>query len=67
MLSHADTRLPRNVSFEKAQIPSYAEATAIENLPRTSPPAVSSQQEGWSLLLGRKQQEGPALLLTIAV
>ncbi|KAL3203617.1 hypothetical protein MRX96_041810 [Rhipicephalus microplus] len=43
MLSHADTRLPRNVSFEKAQIPSYAEATAIENLPRTSPPAVSSQ------------------------
>ncbi|KAL3202415.1 hypothetical protein MRX96_042513, partial [Rhipicephalus microplus] len=39
MLSHADTRLPRNVSFEKAQIPSYAEATAIENLPRTSPPA----------------------------
>ncbi|KAL3189123.1 hypothetical protein MRX96_003258 [Rhipicephalus microplus] len=42
-LSHADTCLPRDVSFEKSQTPSQAEATAIENLSRTSPRAVPSQ------------------------
>ncbi|KAL3213484.1 hypothetical protein MRX96_051683 [Rhipicephalus microplus] len=42
-LSRADTWLPRDVSFEKIQTPSQAEATAIENLSRTSPRAVPSQ------------------------
>ncbi|KAL3230861.1 hypothetical protein MRX96_048487, partial [Rhipicephalus microplus] len=42
-LSRADTWLPRDVSFEKSQTPSQAEATAIENLSRTSPRAVPSQ------------------------
>ncbi|KAL3236800.1 hypothetical protein MRX96_022207 [Rhipicephalus microplus] len=42
-LSHADTWLPRDVSFEKSQAPSQAEATAIENLSRTNPRAVPSQ------------------------
>ncbi|KAL3225104.1 hypothetical protein MRX96_004687 [Rhipicephalus microplus] len=35
-LSRADTWLPRDVCFEKIQTPSQAEATAIENLPRTA-------------------------------
>ncbi|KAL3192611.1 hypothetical protein MRX96_058833 [Rhipicephalus microplus] len=43
MLSRADTWHPRDVSFEKSQTPSQAEATAIENLSRTSPRAVPSQ------------------------
>ncbi|KAL3217698.1 hypothetical protein MRX96_050962 [Rhipicephalus microplus] len=42
-LSRADTWLPRDVSFEKIHTPSQAEATAIENLSRTSPRAVPSQ------------------------
>ncbi|KAL3190670.1 hypothetical protein MRX96_002336 [Rhipicephalus microplus] len=42
-LSRADTSLSRDVSFEKIQTPSQAEATAIENLLRTSPRAVPSQ------------------------
>ncbi|KAL3188608.1 hypothetical protein MRX96_022610 [Rhipicephalus microplus] len=42
-LSRADTWLPRNVSFEKSQTPSQAEATANENLSRRSPRAVPSQ------------------------
>ncbi|KAL3206755.1 hypothetical protein MRX96_039940 [Rhipicephalus microplus] len=42
-LSRADTWFPRDVSFEKSQTPSQAEATAIENLSRTSPRAVPSQ------------------------
>ncbi|KAL3204034.1 hypothetical protein MRX96_053115 [Rhipicephalus microplus] len=40
MLSRAGTWLQRDVSFEKIQTPSQAEATAIENLSRTSPRAV---------------------------
>ncbi|KAL3195259.1 hypothetical protein MRX96_015901 [Rhipicephalus microplus] len=39
-LSRTDTSLQRNVSFEKIQATSQAEATAIENLRRTSLPAV---------------------------
>ncbi|KAL3189224.1 hypothetical protein MRX96_002896 [Rhipicephalus microplus] len=35
--------LRRDVSFEKSHTPSQAEATAIENLSRTSPRAVPSQ------------------------
>ncbi|KAL3188298.1 hypothetical protein MRX96_003623 [Rhipicephalus microplus] len=42
-LNRADTWLPRDVSFEKIQTPSQAEATATENLSRTSPRAVPSQ------------------------
>ncbi|KAL3221980.1 hypothetical protein MRX96_050131 [Rhipicephalus microplus] len=42
-LSRADTWLPWDVSFEKIQTPSQAEATVIENLSRTSPRAVPSQ------------------------
>ncbi|KAL3201863.1 hypothetical protein MRX96_042743 [Rhipicephalus microplus] len=42
-LSHAGTWLPMNVSFQKSQTPSQAEATAIEILSRTSPCAVPSQ------------------------
>ncbi|KAL3238713.1 hypothetical protein MRX96_021937 [Rhipicephalus microplus] len=42
-LSRADTWLPSDVTFEKSQTPIKAEATAIENLSRTSARAVPSQ------------------------
>ncbi|KAL3198204.1 hypothetical protein MRX96_044500 [Rhipicephalus microplus] len=42
-LSRAATWLPMDVSFEKIQTPSQAEATDIENLSRTSPRAFPSQ------------------------
>ncbi|KAL3227637.1 hypothetical protein MRX96_024059 [Rhipicephalus microplus] len=42
-LSRAATWLPRDVSFEKIQTPSQAEATDIENLSRTSPRAFPSK------------------------
>ncbi|KAL3242422.1 hypothetical protein MRX96_021223 [Rhipicephalus microplus] len=42
-LSRADTWLPRDISFEKIQTPSQAEATAIENLSKTSSRAVPFQ------------------------
>ncbi|KAL3170180.1 hypothetical protein MRX96_015227 [Rhipicephalus microplus] len=42
-LSRAATWLPRDVSFEKIQTPSQAEASDIENLSRSSPRAFPSQ------------------------